>query len=148
VTDKPVTTQSQRVSNNSLAKMISENDREYAKMKRFHIGQQEYDFWQRRAIEARGWGIIINISNLYFQITALLKPMTPEHRIVNYGYFASSFVSWALIIRTYSKPERLQRNVEIVLFLAHLRNLIRVWDFEKTRDLFEDTNYFQFLVVS
>lgn len=38
--------------------------------------------------------------------------------------------------------------MEIVIILLLVRNLIRLYDFEKTRDTYEDPEYFYFLTNS
>jgi nicotinamide riboside transporter PnuC len=71
--------------------------------------------------------------------------MTSEHHALNIVYNVNSIFLWALIINSYKNPLKLQRNMEITLVMLHVRNLIRVWDFEKTRGLYEDEHYFVYL---
>jgi hypothetical protein len=56
---------------------------------------------------------------------------------------------WSLIIQTYYNESKLQRNMEIILLVTHIRNIIRVWDFEDTKiDMtFEQLQGFQTLII-
>jgi hypothetical protein len=92
--------------------------------------------------------MLISSTNLYFQVIAILKPLTYEHKIINMIYTANSMICWCLLIQTFFKTDKLQRNIEVVLILLHIRNLIRCLDFENTRDKYEDDKYFYYLVNS
>jgi hypothetical protein len=74
--------------------------------------------------------------------------MTPEHLAINLAYNLNSLIMWSFIFHSYYNSLKLQRNMEIVLLILHVRNLIRVWDFEKTRTHFEDEFFFLYLGIS
>ena len=122
----------------------SERDNKYQQ-----IEEQEYDFWQRRSKDARQWALLINTTNVFYQVIALLSPQSPRHFAVNVGYSVNSVIMWSLIIQTYYNESKLQRNMEIILLATHIRNIIRVWDFEDTKIgmTFEQLQGFQTLVI-
>ena len=98
--------------------------------KRISVKNQEYEFWQRRARNARWWVICISSSNMFYQLMALLNPVTPQHFWMNVLYTFCSLISAGFTFQTYINPAKLQRNIEGILLYIQVRNLIRVWDFE------------------
>ena len=62
--------------NSSQNQQSSEKNDESLKQMNSHI--QEYEFWQRRAGDSRQWAILIQCTNLFFQVPAMLNPVTPE----------------------------------------------------------------------
>ena len=76
-------------------------DHEYDQKKLLQIESQEYEFWQRRSKDARTYAIMISISNMYFQLSAILKPSNPTHQAINLIYSANSVLICGLIIQSY-----------------------------------------------
>ena len=99
----------------------------------FQIESQEYDFWQRRSKNARQWALVINTSNLYYQLPAMINPLNQTHFTVNIIYNVNSVLIWTLLVQTFLNENRLQRNIEVVLILTLIRNIIRIWDFEESK---------------
>ena len=56
------------------------------------------DFWYKRHSDARVFVGALCTSNFFFQINAILKPMTPEHLIVNQIYMVGTLITFALVI--------------------------------------------------
>ena len=100
----------------------------------FQIESQEYDFWQRRSKDARQWALLINTSNLYYQLTAIMNPLSNRHLTANIIYSVNSVLIWTLLVQTFLNEDWLQRNMEVVLISTFIRNIIRIWDFEDSKD--------------
>ena len=64
--------------------------------KLLQIESQEYEFWQRRSKDARTYVIMITISNIYYQLMAILKPSNPAHWVINIIYTTNSVLIFLL----------------------------------------------------
>ena len=69
------------------------------------------------------------------------------HLVVNLIYMFNSFIVIFLLIQSQKNQKKLQRNMEIILLDLHFRNMIRVWDFEQTKENYEDEKDFFYQVV-
>ena len=103
------------------------------------------DFWDKRGSDARIWSYGLNISNLYFQVEALINPATPEHFKINAIYTVSTVIG---LILTYAstKFRRQSGNLLFVVYMMLIpRQIIRILDLEKTKGVLlteEDLGFF------
>ena len=77
----------------------------------------------------RLWAIMCTISNLIAQISAMLKPYSMQHYKVNIYYTIVS-LTVILMIGLSLKEGNYLRLIFPAMMLTHLRNLIRLLDFE------------------
>ena len=84
--------------------------------------------------DAQQWGILMTISNLLFSFSALMKPKTEEHYMINIFYTIISVLSLALYYYSHNNPRR--RNLLVFnLYVLQSRLTFRLIDFEGTKPL-------------
>ena len=105
------------------------------------------DYWLQRMKDAQQWGILVNFSNIIFQLGAILKPKTPEHKLVNQAYSIFTIFSLGMIYFSYNNPKR--RNWLVInLYLISFRQAFRMIDLEMTRPEMEEGQWNWQIVLS
>ena len=90
------------------------------------------EFWYRRHNEVRRYVWISVISNLTFQIPALLKPSSQNHFYTNVGYTAANVTVSLLLIISYQRKKYSILALPAI-FIQTLRLIVRLLDFEDTK---------------
>ena len=96
------------------------------------IDEPEFTFWYNRQSEIRRWNIFLNLSNLTFQIPALLNPKNDSHFMMNIYYTVLSMMLFAITAYSYKSKEHAILSLP-VLFLLTIRQSFRIIDFEETK---------------
>ena len=89
---------------------------------------QEEKFWIRRNNQAAIWILLSCISNLCFQITALVNPYSRLYFNVNLAYTAISFIQFLGVFLNFYKKMHFLNYYNLLLLI--LRLAIRYYDFE------------------
>jgi hypothetical protein len=115
---------------------ISSSTSELTNMPNFERNNNEY--WHRRCIDARTWAIWMNVSNVLFQSRSIMNPMSDRHYYYNIGYFVVTIICACLITASYYKKKHMVELIRWTNLILIVRNVLRPFDFEQTRDFYEE----------
>ena len=109
--------------------------------------EEERDkFLSTRIKDLRCVLILFNISNMIFQVQALMKPLSQKHYDFNIAYCINSFVSILILAVTY-KNERYLKLVILNSVIYQIRNSFRIFDFENTKEHYEPENFLWLMLM-
>lgn len=85
------------------------------------------NFWNKRKLEACGWGILVTLSNFTYQMNTILNPKTEEGRFIASLYMIGSVMSTLSFILFFKKKAD---TIYLTMLYLTFRNLMRIIDFE------------------
>lgn len=92
-------------------------------------------FWLNRAKEMRLILIFGGISNLFYQIPALISPWSKAHFIVNIMYTLVTLFQFTTVWLSYRNEAKYAKLLREAAFLFLVRNSIRCFDFEQSKSV-------------
>ena len=104
-------------------------------------------FWEDRYNDGRKWGMIMNFSQILWQIRDLIYPISHFHFMMNVGYISNSFICVALFL--YSFKEGVNPKIQVIpMLLLTTQQEINLLDFENKKQLFVDNPLgYQFFII-
>ena len=97
-------------------------------------------------MDAHRWGSAMAISNFFFQVISLIKPLSDVQVTVNICYMLGTLISICVLIYA-SKNQKMMKQITYgVCVYTIFRNSFRLFDFEETRDKYESKDRWYFLV--
>ena len=106
------------------------------------------DFWDKRGRDARIWIMGNTASNMFFQLGAMINPGSPLILRVNQIYTVTSITQVLLVAASVKYKEK----SGTLLFMAYMilisRNIIRILDFEETKNNTMSEENFRYMVLS
>lgn len=110
------------------------------------IKTQKIEFWTRRIKNVRLWAIMCTVSNWYYQLTSILAPKSRQHKMVNIYYCIMSLIITLMILLSF-KGGKFLRLIFPSMVLTNIRQLIRMFDFEGTRQFISNEEWIQLMFL-
>ena len=100
--------------------------------------------WNTLRNTGGAYGMILNITNIFFQYGAITKPYSDAHRNVNIVYSACTIVS--LFLYWLSRYKNNSSYIFPAYLVVAMRNTVRLVDLENTRFYMSEIQWFELCI--